>query len=57
MNAISDLFPIASIAFMVGSIIYALKYLAQIAHTQERAVDALETIARKLEGGNKPGAH
>jgi hypothetical protein len=57
MNAITDLFPIAGIAFTVGTIIYALKYLAQIVHTQERVADALETIGRKLEGGNKPVAH
>ena len=57
MNAITDLFPIAGIAFTVGSIIYALKYLAQIVHTQERVADALETLGRKLEGGDKPGAH
>lgn len=57
MNAIAALFPIAWIAFTVGSIIYALKLLAQIAHTQERVVAALEAIARKLEGGNNPGAH
>jgi hypothetical protein len=41
-------------AFIVGSISYALKILAQIVHNQERVAGALETIARKLEGGGKP---
>jgi len=38
----------------VWVIIYVLKLLGQIVHNQERVAGALETIARKLEGGSKP---
>lgn len=38
----------------LGGIIYVLKLLGQLVHNQERMAGALETIARKLEGGGKP---
>ena len=52
-----DIRPLIWIACVVAVIVYllkVLKLLGELASAQERVAGALETVARKLEGGGQP---
>ena len=53
MNMATVVIPLIYVALVAG-VIYVLKQLGQLVRAQERVAGALETIARKLEGGGKP---
>jgi hypothetical protein len=41
-------------ACVIAITVNGLKLLGELVRAQERVADALETVARKLEGGGKP---
>jgi hypothetical protein len=45
--------PLVYFACVIYVTVHGLKLLGELARTQERVAGALETIARKLEGGGK----
>ena len=52
-----DIAPLIYVACVIAAIVYlskVLKLLGELASAQERVAGALETVARKLEGGGQP---